>query len=58
METYEELVIFLKQENFQGGEQILVQNMIYDKVHILAAGEIELYFKLKEKEIHLDTLKI
>jgi hypothetical protein len=32
--------------------------MVYDKVYILASGEIELYFKLKDKEIYLDTLNV
>lgn len=58
IETYEELIIYLNHENFQAGEQILNQGMVYDKVYILASGEIELYFKLKDKEVHLDTLNI
>lgn len=50
IETYEELIFVLRNEVFQTGQNIFIQNKYYNKVHILINGEIEMFFSLKNKE--------
>ena len=56
VETYEELILNLQQEVYQSGEQIIKQGEYYDRVFILASGEVELYLQLPYKEIPLELI--
>ena len=56
IETYEELIFVMKNEVFQSGQSIFVQNKYYNKVYILISGEMQMFFTLKGKEpIKVDT---
>lgn len=57
VETYEELIIYLRSDSYQTGEVIIEQNTVYDRVFILCSGEMELFFQLRHKNIEFDVLR-